>query len=312
MSRTDAVGAFIAFALALGCDVPGPPSDDRGDMQPLRILCVGDSITMGSPEFIGGYRLRLGELLDLHGIPYEFLGRNTDAGGDHEGYSGYTIAEIRSVALEAVPLFEPDVVLIIAGTNNYPKEDFVEDYPEACVDIADAGVAHVLAGTIPPSGDGPNIIPTQEYNDALPALFDGLDPRVSLHDVCAELTYPEDMGDVTHPNDQGYTEIAQAWFEALLEFSTVLFSDSFVDDVTATSRSRRVERGLYRISSTVDLWFKRQRAGSSAIVAAANGTHFLKAGGEVALRVTTADQSLFYIRHGGSDGKVSISEVEPR
>ncbi len=242
--------SLLCLAL-LACDSSSQPhplpdsslldsSSETSDVSSLKILAVGDSITMGSPEFIGGYRLRLGQKLDFHGVSYEFVGRLSDPGGLHEGYSGYTIAEIRTVALQAVALFQPDVVLIVAGTNNYPKEDYVDDYVAACNDIAALGPV-VIAGSIPPRGDGPNIVPTQDYNAALPAAFaaDG-DPTVHFWDVCRLLTYPSDMADEAHPNDQGYTKMATEWVAALF---------AYLDpSVTATRESIR-DRMIYLLQA---------------------------------------------------------------
>ena len=185
-------------------------------MPPLRIMCLGDSITAGSPAFTGGYRQFLSAYFDLHGVSYEYVGRETDPGGDHEGYSGHTTAQILAEALVAIPLLEPDIVLIIAGTNDVSAStEDPDDYVEACETIkALPGVDWVLAGTIPPRGDFPYVEPTQEFNDALPAAFADADDGVLLFDVCGTLVYPDDMADTAHPNDDGYAEIGEAWLAA--------------------------------------------------------------------------------------------------
>jgi lysophospholipase L1-like esterase len=192
-------------------------------MATLKICPVGDSITLGSPGLNGGYRIRLGERLTEYGVDFEFVGRETeDLGGDHEGYSGLNIAQIRTVALEAVEIFEPDVVLVIGGTNNNPKVP--ADYVAACNDIKAAGPSLVLAGTIPPRGDLEGVAPTVAFNAALPAAFAAdADPGVQLVDVSGTLTATDDLADTVHPNDQGYDKIAAAWFAALqdLELAVV-------------------------------------------------------------------------------------------
>jgi hypothetical protein len=91
--------------------------------------------------------------------------------------------------------------------------------------------------------------------------------------------------------------------------TTPQWGASTVDTVTASSDSTALTQGKhYRISATTDLWFKVAVAAGS-IAARANGTHFLKSGGEALILVNQAGRSLYYIRES-ADGHISISEVE--
>lgn len=81
-----------------------------------------------------------------------------------------------------------------------------------------------------------------------------------------------------------------------------------VDDVTSASRSTALSANKhYRISASIDIWFKVAAAAGS--ITAATAAHYLKSGGE-ALIVTPVAKTLYYIRVGSSDGKISIGEVE--
>jgi hypothetical protein len=92
---------------------------------------------------------------------------------------------------------------------------------------------------------------------------------------------------------------------------TPQWNDSVVDDVEATANSTPLEQGKhYRIAATVDLWWKVQTTGDTAPDAADNGTHFLKSGADALVYAQRSGTSVFYVRQGASDGKVSISEVE--
>ncbi len=200
--------------IGIGQTDAGPVDGGTADAgAPLRMVAVGDSITAGSPGNIGGYRAHLGVLLTEAEVAFEWFGRNTDDGGDHEGYSGLTVEEIETKAIEAVGLFSPDVVLIMGGTNNNPKVP--EDYATACENIKAEGVAHVIAATIPPRGDGEAIQPTIDYNEGLPAAFFGASVGITLYPVSAELAYPGDMADVAHPNDTGYEKLAAGWYAGM-------------------------------------------------------------------------------------------------
>jgi len=109
---------------------------------PLRILCIGDSITQGGNkdrmEFT--YRLPLQDLLNRYGgVPFDFIGTRqagVDAAAkwpegfdaDHEGYYGAKTTEVRDrvrVSLQKLP--PPDIALVHLGTTDL-------DHPGAFVD----------------------------------------------------------------------------------------------------------------------------------------------------------------------------------
>jgi lysophospholipase L1-like esterase len=106
---------------------------DQYMKEPIKILLLGDSITEGSPDFAGGYRGVLACLLKAADIRAEFVGSksvNSDglASPWHEGHPGFSLQHLiqghtseysRSRPLvETLQRFRPDLILLLAGTNN--------------------------------------------------------------------------------------------------------------------------------------------------------------------------------------------------
>jgi len=82
----------------------------------LKIMPLGDSITLGVGG--GGYRDILGSSLHSFGKPWDYVGPLW-GGGNHAGYNGATIKEITGVTKNAMSLHMPDIVLLMAGTNDF-------------------------------------------------------------------------------------------------------------------------------------------------------------------------------------------------
>jgi lysophospholipase L1-like esterase len=104
---------------------------------PIRIMALGDSITAGvGARGVdvggGGYRGELENLLDAAGYRYQMTGSRSDYSNGvhapaHEGWPGYVVRSLRSdpghellgpVTANAVDAYDPDVILLMAGTND--------------------------------------------------------------------------------------------------------------------------------------------------------------------------------------------------
>ena len=88
-----------------------------GTPQAARIMCLGDSITLGVGG--GGYRQPLAGLLQKHTPDWDFVGPMYANGGKHAGYNGWTIAQILTVAQRDLLVHQPTHVLLMAGTNDF-------------------------------------------------------------------------------------------------------------------------------------------------------------------------------------------------
>ncbi len=227
---------------------------------PVRIMALGDSITAGVGERgadtgSGGYRAELVRLLDARGYRVTMVGGRSDysahiASRRHEGWPGYVIRSFPSdpapqlygrTTREAIESGHPDVVLLMAGTNDllrkarrsagYTVPNIVESmnaelaqifYLAPRVDVVVAGVIdspRVLAcdvatfdgsGACGPS-DGPNL-------KSLVAAYAARGFNIELADGMADAV-PRDKShfpDGIHPTGPGgYDDIAHVWMHAL-------------------------------------------------------------------------------------------------
>jgi lysophospholipase L1-like esterase len=122
--------AVAAWLLACGCA--------HALAQPLKILCVGDSVTQGGgdpgrEEY--SYRVPLKKLLTALDVPTTFIGTRHGGlvpeasgpdgfDGPHEGYYGKRTAYVAARVEENLDrLPQPDIVLVQLGTNDLDTWD---------------------------------------------------------------------------------------------------------------------------------------------------------------------------------------------
>lgn len=200
-------GTRLTMLLALtGCPTAAPvPSGTR-------VVAVGDSLTIGAPGYIGGYRAPLSRMLpDL-----VFVGRSENVGA-HEGHNGKRIVQISALVMPAIDELNPDVVLLMAGTNdlttNTDIRAVLEDYVQFSEELRAHGPVVVVANVPFRAGERRDI--TAAYNAGLADAFVNASDGISIHDICGDLIFPEDFGDSTHPNAVGYAKMADRWSDAL-------------------------------------------------------------------------------------------------
>lgn len=180
----------------------------------LRILPLGDSITWGFVNGAGsnGYRERLLANLKSSGYTVDFVGTQKSgnmADNDNQGFSGYTISQIRGVAGGGLA-FKPNVVLLHAGTNDLnrgnPSNEPDSQAPARLGQLLDDVLkavpnAVVIVAKIIPSrlaGLNANI---KTFNNALPAIVAARvskGSKVSIVDMSV-LSTSSELGDVVHP-----------------------------------------------------------------------------------------------------------------
>jgi lysophospholipase L1-like esterase len=189
---------------------------------------------MGSSK-TNSYRKDLYDKLTAAGATVQYLG-SQKAGSfpqnAHEGWSGYTISQISAKADRALQprgALGPNVVLLLAGTNDMVREP--KGAPARLQALAEKIVAGsqgaaLIVGTIPPLGgafgkrgggkgaDGG----VDAFNAALPNIVKavaGKGGKVVLADLSA--VKAGDLADGVHPNDRGYAKMATGWFKAIEE-----------------------------------------------------------------------------------------------
>lgn len=222
---------------------------------PLRIMPLGDSNTSGPTWATGSYRTRLWQDFGSDPNRVTFVGSllsGPAALGSkrHEGHSGFTIAFAPPayslgfgnitdrIAQYLSPTVNPDVILLMLGTNDVNRNYLVDEAP-ARLDhliglISDrvTGLkpdAKLLVGSIPPINDAKNgafrSTPTDfsanarimAFNAALPGLVAARRARgeqVYFVDLNAALTL-DDIADGLHPTAAGFDKLGDAWYSAI-------------------------------------------------------------------------------------------------
>src|SRR4051812_10644883 len=117
-------GAASAAALVVASLVmaPGPASAESNGG--VRVMPLGDSITDGF-NVPGGYRIDLWQKLVAGGYRIDFVGSGRNgptslSDHDHEGHSGWTIAQIDANVVNWLRSTTPRTVLLHIGTNDIP------------------------------------------------------------------------------------------------------------------------------------------------------------------------------------------------
>jgi len=188
----------------------------------LRILPLGDSITYGiGSTSRAGYRQDLYNLLTAAGAKVDYIG-SLKAGNfekpQNEGWSGYTIAQINQMADRSIGS-KPNVILLLAGGNDILWAGNKPTAPDRLATLIDKLVskapdAVILVATMTPLARVGNDIDV--YNQAIPPLVKARadkGQKVALVSMAAVLK--TDLKEGVHPNDAGYTKMAEAWFKGI-------------------------------------------------------------------------------------------------
>ncbi|GGM28194.1 cellulose binding domain-containing protein [Micromonospora yangpuensis] len=207
------VAAALAFAIG-----PANAEADTG----VRVMPLGDSITDGF-NVPGGYRIELWRRLVAGGHQVDFVGslvNGPSSLGDrnHEGHSGWTIAQIDANVVNWLRTTTPRTVLLHIGTNDmYGDTSGAPARLSALIDkiTATAPAADVFVATIVPRSGADNQV--RAFNAAIPGIVQSkvnAGRKVHLVDMYNALTLA-DLADGVHPNLGGYDKMAAVWHNAL-------------------------------------------------------------------------------------------------
>jgi lysophospholipase L1-like esterase len=212
---------------------------------PVKIVCIGDSITQGrkggganKPTQSWRYPLWK-KLVDL-GATVDFVG--SLAGGfegdpewpdykgktfdrEHEGHWGWTTKGVREKLPEWIKGYNPDVALILLGTNdpnpklNWTLEDTAKEM-EQLIDILRAKNAKVTILLGKPFQEWKPFPEMRDRFDALAkAKSTAASPIVTVDLSKGWVSNPDTAGshtvDWVHPNADGDARLAGLWLEAL-------------------------------------------------------------------------------------------------
>ena len=190
----------------------------------LRIMPLGDSITFGiGSSHRGSYRLDLYKKLTAAGAKVDYIGSQRAGNFEkpqNEGWSGFTIAQISSMADRSIK-GKPNVILLMAGTNDIAwagNKPTAPDRLGSLIDklVTEAPNAVLLVATLTPLAKGSKDVDI--YNSAIPKVVSARaekGKKVAVVSMAAVQT--NDLKDGVHPNDAGYTKMADAWFRGIEE-----------------------------------------------------------------------------------------------
>lgn len=219
---------WLACSLVLGACAESPHVEDLDQdlavaAPALRIMPLGDSITYGvGSSTTSSYRAALWDR--LVGNSVDFVG--TQRSGqlpdtDHQGHSGWTIAQIAGIADATLVTHRPNVVTLHIGTNDMNRNIEVAQAPArlgALIDqiLVAAPDATVLVATLVPANNATVQARVAEYNRQIPSVVAqraNAGKHVRLVSMAAVTT--ADLADTLHPNDAGYRKMSDAFFAGI-------------------------------------------------------------------------------------------------
>ncbi|WP_305788623.1 SGNH/GDSL hydrolase family protein [Symbioplanes lichenis] len=190
---------------------------------PTKVMPLGDSITrgVGSPT-MSSYRPGLEQRLIRGGLEINYVGSQSDGtGGDnqHEGHGGWTIDELSARLDGWLATYEPDVVLVHAGTNNIRlgegpyttarKLSGLLDQIRRARPGAQIFVAQIATSRVPREASD-----DRSYNRLIPTIVaQKQDGNMTVVDQSSVTGI--DLHDLRHPNDFGYAKMAWNWYRAM-------------------------------------------------------------------------------------------------
>jgi len=219
------ISAFLALFLILlnlmaFAEEPIAPIDPSTYNDPIRIACVGDSITQGAGAGEGkAYPSQLQELLGEKWKVGNFgvSGRTLLRKGDSSYWN--------ERALQNAQDFKPDVVIIMLGTNDTKpqnwahKDEFFADYKDLVKTFQALESKPRIYVCRPCPVPEPGNFGINETNIKLVnRLIDKLaqEENLSVIDMHAALkSKPELLPDRVHPNDEGAAVMAKTAYKAL-------------------------------------------------------------------------------------------------
>lgn len=220
-SFRNAIAALAVVLLAIGVSmVAGPDVRLAAGARPIRIMALGDSITLGAGSSTGaGYRGELERRLARYHV--DFVGSQHSGAlpdPDHEGHPGWRIDQLAAAVDGWIAAYQPDVVLLHIGTNDLNQDYQTATAPQrlgALLDQlrADRPATMILVAQLVPATAAAVQARIAAFNAALPAIAAARGSHVKLVDLSGLST--SDMHDTLHPNDSGYAVMAARWSEAL-------------------------------------------------------------------------------------------------
>jgi lysophospholipase L1-like esterase len=205
------------------------PCPTNGD--PCKILPLGDSITWGI-QYDGAYRVELFAKAVAAGQKVTFTGSlsngpamvsNVAFPKSNEGHSGWTISQIDGLVPSPAFTTVPNIVLLMAGTNDVYASSGQAQMPDRLGKLLDdiikaAPNALLVVGKITPLSNTSWTATIKTYNDAIPGLVQtraAAGKHILLVDLNTGFTAGMLSSDGVHPNKSGYDFMGDRWYAAI-------------------------------------------------------------------------------------------------
>ncbi|TQJ23145.1 GDSL-like lipase/acylhydrolase family protein [Micromonospora sp. A202] len=252
-----ALAAVAAMVAAVPIATTPASAESNGG---VRVMPLGDSITDGF-NVPGGYRIELWQRFTTGGYRVDFVGSQFNGPAnlgdhDHQGHSGWTIAQIDANVVNWLRATNPRTVLLHIGTNDmYGDTSGAPGRLAALVDKITNNVpnADVFVATIVPKSGADTQV--RAYNAAIPGIVQtraAAGKRVHLVDMYRALTL-SDLADGVHPNATGYRKMAAAWYDALRTVPGSIGGDTPPTTTPPTTTPPTTPDGC-RVAYTVNAW----------------------------------------------------------
>jgi lysophospholipase L1-like esterase len=254
-TRMLSLSVMLSIGLCGGCAVADPHSASgvlgAKPNSPLRIMCVGDSITAGYTDnpkwdvpFEFGYRSALYTRLTNAGYKVQFVGESPEPwdgsfgkplntpspdlraiGQDHHrGYGGWGTSRILGDIDKWVSADKPDVVLLMISINDGghpPARTNLDSIVRKIVDTKPD--VHVIVAQITPRAKfyQPYVDYNTHIRNSLVPAFQASGKHVSTVDQYTNLLIDGSIDPKlfsngwNHPNAVAYDRMAQTWFDAI-------------------------------------------------------------------------------------------------
>ncbi|MDJ0556128.1 MAG: SGNH/GDSL hydrolase family protein [Microcoleaceae cyanobacterium MO_207.B10] len=196
--------------------------------QTVKIMPLGDSITDGY-NVPGGYRINLWKKLIDEGFNFEFVGSMKNGpeslpDKNHEGHSGWRIDQINQLIKRWLKKAQPEIILLMIGTNDMVQNYFVETAPQRLDKLVrdifqQLPEVQILVASIPLVDELVINEKVQNYNSAIKSLVEERKKqgdRLHFVDIYSELSI-DDLADGVHPNIQGHSKMADIWGTVLID-----------------------------------------------------------------------------------------------
>jgi lysophospholipase L1-like esterase/endonuclease/exonuclease/phosphatase family metal-dependent hydrolase len=203
---------------------------EQGIQQSVRLMPLGDSITEGvGSSHHNGYRKVLYDALesDVGDGNVNFVGsvrRGNMSDPNNEGHRGKRIDEIASFAHCYARVYQPNVITLHAGTN-----DFNQNYPSSTAlqriralikqTLADSPRAVIVLAKVIPTGKDDMQASIDAFNAKLPGLvseFRADGKHIVLTDT-SDLNVSDGLQNDAHPNDEGYAKLGNDFHTGVME-----------------------------------------------------------------------------------------------